>query len=480
MMLAMQALLWPLVIAAGFQQTPLEAGEGAQFFIAPVDDQGSEAIFLADADALWVYLPPDYGTPHRIALPADAAYVDVADLDGDGAAEVIVMAGSDVYAASLASAEPLRARASLTSAATASARGPVPTYLAHRVDGQTVFRAPSQSGYESLVVVTEGDGYVLAPPPNAFEGATPTSNDDEDDTTAPLEVEGDSPPKEVENETLVTVDPNLAVELFAVTPPQVAPVDGAEYVMRPYGEIAVARVGDPAQYQRSGTVAQARDAADRPAEDWPWFHLQAGANDARALYALDPPDFDRTLIRIAGAATAVVGPARLYPGAIVPPRDHPPDFNGDGWADLLLWRAPAPTFSLSSLTRWAQTGRWSLDLMTHLFDPEKMRYAARPAAVLRTRVPLVGFLEPEAGLPVSLWTVGDFDGDGQDDLLLKTEPRRLDVWLYRGGFAEEPDAALRFPAPVTAIEFAGPLAADGAMVLAVRMQDGRHLVWFEE
>ena len=475
-MLAMQAVMSMLTLAAGFQQTPLEAGDNAQLFVAPVNDSGGKAIFLVATDMVWVHGPPDYGIARRIGLPAETAYIDVADLDGDGAAEMIVVARGDVYTTSLATEETLHARVSIPSASV-PARGPVPTYLAQRADGRVVLRVPTRTGIAELDVVAEEDGYRLVAPAADLDETTTeapgASKENAADASAGTVDELPATEGEV-----ATGDSHPAVELYAVTPPQVAPAEGAEYVMQPFGDIAAAPLGNGAQYQRSGTVAQARDAADRPPEDWPWFYLQ-GADGGRALYALDPPDFDRTLIRIAEAAGAV-GPPRLYPGAIVPPRDVPPDFNGDGWADLLLWRAPAPTFSLSSLTRWAQSGRWALDLMVHLFEPATMRYDARPAAVLRTRVPLVGFLEPEAGLPVSLWTAGDFDGDERDDLLLKTEPRRLDVWLYRDGFAQESDAALRFPAAVTGIEFAGALAPDGPAVLAVRTQDGRHLVWYEE
>ncbi|MEX2015019.1 MAG: hypothetical protein WD873_00185 [Candidatus Hydrogenedentales bacterium] len=464
---ALLLLLTPFVLAAGFQQTEMDGSDSAQLFVAPLDDQGNRAIFLADSAQLLIFMPPDYDAPMRYALPAETAYLDVADVDGDGQTEVIIVAGQDVYTAAPAAQLPLQRLAQLPAAAPSPTRGPIPTYIAHRANGGVVLRVPARDGYQELPLLPD------AATPALQDSEVQAAGQPTTETTAPSAAD----PGAVDH----AFSPAAAVELFAVTPPQTAPPDGVEYVMHPYGGLAAAPLADAPQYQRSGTVAQARDAADLPPEDWPWFYLQSSTGAARALYALDPPDFDRTLLRIAARdAKRPLGPARMYPGAIVPPRDHPPDFNGDGWADLLLWRAPAPTFSLSSLTRWAQSGRWSLDLMVHLFDPSSMRYQARPAALLRTRVPLAGFLEPEAGLPVSLWVLNDFDGDGQDDLLLKTEPRRLDLWLFRGQFADEPDAALELAEPVTQIEFSGPLQPNGPAILIVRTQTKRHLIRFKD
>jgi len=204
---------------------------------------------------------------------------------------------------------------------------------------------------------------------------------------------------------------------------------------------------------RSGGTRRARDAGDAPHEEWPWFTLSGGS---RVLYALAPPDFRDTLIRVdrrdapRAPASPVPNPRR-YPGTVIAPGESGSDFNGDGFNDLLLWRAPRPGASLDVLVQAAQDGDWDVELSVHLFDPASGRFAARPIDWVHTKAPIEGVLAGGVHGPFQYLSLEDLDGDGRADLLCSGASREMSAWKFFGRLESTPWARVTLRDPIEGI-----------------------------
>ncbi len=217
----------------------------------------------------------------------------------------------------------------------------------------------------------------------------------------------------------------------------------------------------PAPASGNGGTRRARDASAAPAEEWPWFALSA---TSRVLYALAPPDFRDTLIRVdrrdlPGAASATAPNPRRFPGVVIAPGESGSDFNGDGFNDLLLWRAPRPGASLDALVRAAQDGDWTVDLSVHLFNPATGRYDARPINWIHTEAPLEGVLAGGVRGPFGFLGIEDLDGNGRVDVLCSGTGSELVAWTFTGRAAPAPWARVVLPEPIEEIELTARVPA---------------------
>jgi hypothetical protein len=243
---------------------------------------------------------------------------------------------------------------------------------------------------------------------------------------------------------------------------------------------------------RRGSLGQARDAADLDTVHWLWFPLtKETAGAPRALYALAGPGYTSTQIRIRTVTKAEATPLgafhqmpdaiqvstpRLFPGIVVTQPETYPDFNGDGFTDLLLWKAKRPGTSLDTLARAIAGGAWPVRLTVHLFNPENMRYRGRAASQIPLDLSLAWLLEPEAGAPLRHLVLRDFNDDGFTDLGCATTENAYAVWLYEEGFGNTPDYEQDFGEPIDRIAFAEDFQGDGRISLGIRCKKTLYLL----
>lgn len=220
-----------------------------------------------------------------------------------------------------------------------------------------------------------------------------------------------------------------------------------------------------------GGTRRARDAAEAPPGAWPWFPLNGQpTSTTRVLYALAPPEYRDTIVRFrppasaepAGPGDAVyVSPERRYPGVLIAPHGAPPDFNGDGFADLLLWNVELPGRSLGSIARAAQSGAWKVTMTVHLYNPPDERYNARPNAVTRMNAPIDTVLGGGVNGPFHHLLLRDVDGDRDTDLVTTGSGNSLDVYLYQGTLPPAPTYRAKFHDPVAGILVDAPVPGGG-------------------
>jgi hypothetical protein len=179
-----------------------------------------------------------------------------------------------------------------------------------------------------------------------------------------------------------------------------------------------------------------------------------------------------------------MGPPRRYPGRLARAAERPfawgetpwPDFDGDGFADLLLWKAPLPGRSVDSMAEAVTGGSWPVRLTAHLFSPGKGRYEPRPAGRIEARLPVWRLLDLARGAPLRHAVFDDLDGDGGDDCAFATDVDRYGVWLFGDGFAATPSASYAFSSVIAGIEYAGPLGPGRASAILLRTRRAVHVL----
>lgn len=225
---------------------------------------------------------------------------------------------------------------------------------------------------------------------------------------------------------------------------------------------------------RPGSESQrAISGASDPAT-WPWFALSNAPEEAtlRACFRTEVGQQPLCVVRVRRTAAdgkENFGPEREYPGIPIVNSDTPPDFNGDGYADLLLWRAKRPASAFTEAPRLLSDPSWPVYLQAHLYNPENRRFDPRPLFHIEVSTPVVRFLEPTPAGPFEYFLMADLTGDKRTDLVLSTDNRQLEI--YSG--LHEGDTAVRrtvvsAEAPLVSVSLLGPLRPDGAQVLLAR------------
>jgi hypothetical protein len=189
-----------------------------------------------------------------------------------------------------------------------------------------------------------------------------------------------------------------------------------------------------------------------------------------------------TLIRVQHGADespprqVKVGPERRYPGRLILPDADLPDFNGDGYVDLLLWSTPEPGTSLDALTKVVAVATWPLRITAHLFSPDKGRYEPKVAGHTFCRLPVPWFLTFESGTPLRNCVLADFDGDGRTDCAWSTTPDSFSIWLYKDGLRAKPDFHSAFPEAISRVEFQADLDGQGRTAVGLRGSSNLYLI----
>lgn len=199
----------------------------------------------------------------------------------------------------------------------------------------------------------------------------------------------------------------------------------------------------------------ARDAAGAPTSEWPSFALRSGTAD-RVAFALLSPDFQETLIELRRPevqATPRPPSPKPIPGILIVPGGRAPDVNGDGYADLVLWRSARPAPTLDALARAAHSGGWAIVVTVHPFEPSRDRFAARPITWFRIDAPLVSVLSTNISGPFAHVRFDDVDGDGREEMLTSGAGTEFVVWKFAGGRVAMPTFRTAFGESVLDVEF---------------------------
>ncbi len=414
-------------------------------FVAQADADAAPEIFVLSGFMLTMLQDGSDQEAVTFTLDDGTSVIDIAE--GDGMPELYSVVGSEIRRRSLAPGSSESTSTTLFSRDTLLAHsdgGPRPYVLATRWQGRPALALPESEG----LVILSRTGEVL----HRF----------------PLDGTGHG-----------------HLRATYAFPPQVGGPGALEF-------LADSTFDAPGSIERAGPVddlilrarrasyAQAREASKLPPEDWPWFLLTPTTEpERRVLYALSEPGRGDTLVRMrstrrrgAPAATApfAYSPERRYPGTIVVPRETPPDFNADGYADLLLWSSPMPGTSIDSLMRAAQTRNWPVRLSAHVFSPTRNIYEGRPLARIEVRVPLGWTLMPKNGLPLRHLVLRDINGDGRTDVALATGLTRFALWLWKspGSFSKVPDYTVELPEPIREVAMVADMGEGRPSVIALR------------
>jgi hypothetical protein len=450
MALALCALLGAAVFDV--QTLPI-ANVEAQVMFAPADGDEVPDLFVIDNQTVTMY-PSRGGHPLALRLPEGTSVVDLFDVAGDGQVALLALHGGTVLKyeldeGGLAAGPQLLFRASTP--LNEPRPQPVPYVMGLMWEGRPVVALPEAS---RLVLRSLEGEEIAAFPISAAPGAGI-------DYSRPLHVRSVEPNQ---------VGSGTALEL------RVSIIEDIE----PHLPDALAPPPQPLR-SRPATLSHAREAAGGDPSTWPWFPLAAdGDSPARVFYALEPPEFRDTLIRIgpleAGEA-AGAGQAFRYPGALFAYSEGSlPDFNGDGYTDLFLWKSPIPGISLDALTRAAVGGTWPLTTTIHLYAPEKGRFEPRPHSPIRHQAPVAWFMTTEQGSPLRNVVLNDFNGDGRTDFGCSDGPNSFAIWLYNDGFSQRPDFRHSFPQPLGRLEATLDAAQDGVVALVFRSPSAFHVI----
>ena len=421
----MAAVLLAVLTAQGglFDVTsvPVEGWSASAF--VDIDGDGLAELCVWRNTTLEAYRIGHASDPVTIDLEEGTQAFDITDIDGDGKAEVVAVCNKRVMRYPLSPSGEPEELFSLESPWPAEAERPYPHVIGVEHEGEILLAVSSENAVELRRLNGElVESFPLRPNKRVIADnirVYPYSQLCPDPSTGLCMV--------------IRED----VELKADLPPELEPPEEEDDPEWPHG-----------------SLGRARRATDKKPELWPWFPLRSdGGDKVRVLYAQGR----HTQIRLRTKADELpsragdgitLGPPQTFPGTIVPPVrrvENLPDFNGDGYVDLVVWTTPQPGMSVDSLTRSALGRDWPIRLFVHLFSPEKNRYEPRPAASIKFRIPIPWLMLHLGGTPFENCVFGDFNGDGRGDVGLSTDDDSFSVWLYDDGFAKNPDETHKFP-----------------------------------
>jgi hypothetical protein len=383
-----------------------------------------------------------------IALPDGTSAFDIADLDGDGRTEVIAVSGDRVLRCAIDgdAANPLAEDLFTIQTQLGLSRNPYPQVLVVQQGGRSLLALPCASAIE----LRSADGALISR-------------------------------HEIPERTHLFVADAHRLALFQF------PRRGSDL----YLNVWIERMFEPSFSTTDASFSPLPItpmkqgprrfvyAEGHPKGPYAWFPLRTdGTTLLRALCR--PGRGQSTIVRIREAPSeeddcmdknTTVGPERNYPGEQVQYDEDLPDFNGDGYVDLTRWKAPSPGMSVDALTRAITGGAWPLDLVFHLFSPEKRRFEATACSRIALTVPVRWFLEGE---PVQNEVFRDFDGDKHTDFALSDTDHSFSAWLFTdNGFSRSPDFRHTFPESIQDVAFRADL--DGSGRTSIGLRTDKHL-----
>ena len=426
-------------------------------FPADRDLDGAAEVFVLEQNRLRAYGKQGSSPLFDRVLPTEMSAFDIADIDGDGAAELVGIRQSDIVAIRLDDGDPGEPERLFTQENQYSniTGLPFPCVLIVEREGVPAVALPQSSTLEVRSLQGElAESYAVG-------------------VDAPNRLAVNRPFSYWVNQH-AQAGPAAALEFRVSSAVSFRPLRAGG------GDTASGAAPDA----RPGTLRQQQDALQLAPEAWPWFEVGASATaQFRAFYRAGSGDTASTAICIRTAPAAdrpgetKIGPPRHYPGMLAAPETKAPDFNGDGFADILLWKTRQPSLTAGSLARAATSRTWPLILTAHLYLPEKQRFAPRPAGHLTVELPVDWWLLPTSTGPLRDILLRDFDGDGKTDLGCFTDPNTLSIWKSEDGdFGRAPAFQHRFSEGPNRVLLEVDLEGKGSTTLAV--ESGASLIIF--
>lgn len=438
------------------QEMPVAPDMPYEVVLADLDGSGKGGLAVVQPDRLVCYFDARSDQTASVSLPPETLVLDIADLTEDGRPEVLALTADRLYSAPVPAAgtegDSWKMLFAVPSLAVARPAVPVPVPL--------VVRRPGQA---AVVAVMTGGRLRLYRPDGTETASYPAGPE------APAKLSIGSP--------FVAV---------SVWPPQ-RELAGLEWrVSRHWTGVPVLPedlpVGRPAEPpDRVQLTGMARHGDPEAPGTWPVFPLRSDGNAERVLFLYAADGTADSLVRVrrvfreAGRESAFrLSTARRYPGRVIPPVDLPPDFNHDGWSDLLLWSADQPAYTVGTLARTMVRQTWPVHLAVHLFDPDRNAFSAAPAWGVTLEVPLPWMLDALADrLPVRHLVCRDFNGDGRVDIGLSEAPDRYRVWCSSPlGLRPESSETVRLSAALEQLQYATDLNRTGRTSLVFRTEQG--------
>ena len=449
------AALWAWAASALQAFTiPLQNND-ACCFAADLSGRGAADLCVIDGPLLRAYPGGGGAGAWSVAFEPGTAAVDIADLDGDGAPELVAVRGGDILSHPL---EP--------------GGGGAWTVLFR---AETRFSGGAPSPFPLVLAVPWGGRTVLALPTDDWlELRTPAG-----ELVERFAIGAGAAHK------VSLGEPFLA---GAVHPPLVGPPGSLELrISRREAAVpdlppelpAVALPAGAAPRQRRAALAAAA-AADTPVESWPWMPLRTGRDpgDDRVFYAYAPGAKRETLIALRHAPPAAGGgagagmritPARRYPGILAEPGGEP-DFDGDGHTDLVLWNVRPPLPTVGAVGRALAGGEWPVRIALHTFDPAAGKYGVKPWKAAEVAADTQWLLAGARG-PVRELHALDFNGDHRTDLVFVCGGQTFCLWSSRGAGFSSAVETLPLPCPVANTVLTADLDTAGCALIVLRGED---------
>jgi hypothetical protein len=423
----------------------------AHVLLANADSDKTADVFVLDGLLLTAYPSAANYAPVVIPLADGTSAFDIADLDGDGKNEVMAVCHDRILRYSIptnGTAPPGEELFSLKNYLGPST-SPYPQVLVVKHEGRSVLALPS----DDTVELREADGALAS----KYEASERTFVGAADKTRlGPLSFSSREDDLELDVWMMSEIEPK-SPSPGSPFPPLPSVLTGRKPERRPFPGGRQGRVGEWFPLKKDGTTL-----------------LRAVCEERRRGL--------RTIVRIREAKSdeddfldknITLGPERTYAGALISYGEYYPDFNGDGYVDLTLWKAPSPGMSVDSLTRAITGGVWPIDMVFHLFSPEKKRFEPTPWSHIALTAPVSWFLE---GGPVRNEVFGDFNGDKRTDFALGKDNRTYAAWLStKKGFPQSPDFEYSLPEDIRDV-FCADLDGAGSTSIGLRTAKNLYLL----
>jgi len=421
-------------------------GQRAQVFLANADMDKTADIFVLDDLQLTAYPSAANYAPVAIPLAENTSAFDIADLDGDGKDEVIAVRGDSIlcYTVPAGAAVPLARELFTLQTRLGPSQSPYPQVIVVKHDGRSLLALPCAGSVE----LRSADGALV-------------SRYDAIDKTRIIVSDYGWPRRRPEGVDL-QVWVSSQTELKTTT---------ADAPFAPSPE-------DP--WKRMSRVAVFDDLSQVPRAGFP---LKTDGTTLLRAVCVTSGRHQSTTVRIREvkseeddflAKNITLGPERKYPGEQVGYDGDYPDFNGDGYVDLTLWKAPTPGMSVDTLTRAITRGVWPLEIVFHLFSPVKMRFEPTPWSRIALTAPVRWFLE---SAPIRNAVLCDLNSDKRTDVALSDTDHSFAVWLStEKGFARSPDFRHTCTETIEDVAFHADLDGDGRTSIGLRTAKNLYLL----